>query len=1018
MTDQEGVKIEKGEVPKVDSAQKFNSRKPEDHQHSNQYSGSNISEGSKSGYNNGGRGNYHNNTNNYNRNYQSRGNSNRYNKYNNNAGGRNNSQSGTMSQGYYNNYNGTGNNRYNNGYNKHSRSQQLNSAASGMQWGGYYGNQMYYYPQGMAAMGNPAGMDMAAIMAAQQSMMGSPQPSLSPPPQPVTPPTKKVEITKKTGEHLDLNEIRAQHQAKVASSVPSDKDDEKSTPSESKEVTPQPAETIATKEATPEAAPVKKDDASDVRRLFLEQVKLRKAAIEKAKNGESPDKDAAEKPLEKHNEEEETSESNVEVKGIEKNEDHKEKSKAIETTENAEDVTAPENASPDADIAESKPPTFAELLRLKKQKAQEDLEVTDEVSSAALDNSQNMDNEKVDAEKNAEVEVKSADFEREVPNKTETVEDINEQETAPIKKVILEDPKGEDHSGDTEDDVTHNEFNEPTEIPSSTPPSDILTMSQLLEKLEKIPPVEDIYSFSYPSDIEKPNEKYKKEKVKYTYGPSFLLQFQSRVKAFPDDPWQLSTAAKIVIPPSISKSKSRDSNRFNNNSMGGRMNDFRNGSFRGMDMRTNSKANSKRKSKRTMDDRRSTRTSYTSRRDRERAAEERKEEDRKAEVAPLVPSANRWVPKSKQKKETEKKLAPDGTEMLDKEEVERKMKSLLNKLTLEKFDPISNEMLAIANQSKWETEGETLKLVIEQVFHKACDEPHWSSMYAQLCGKIVKELDPEIKDATNEGKVGPKLVLHYLVARCHTEFEKGWTDKLPTKDDGSPLEPEMMSDEYYQAAAAKRRGLGLVRFIGFLYRLNLLTGKMMFECFRRLMKDLTDTPSEEILESVVELLDTVGEQFESDSFRTVNATLEGSALLDSLFQILQNIINEGKITSRIKFKLLDVKELREVKHWNSDKKDSGPKTIQQIHEEEEKQRALKSNSRQASRRVNNSNMNNRDSRDRGYYRRDNQNYSKDNFTNTRNPSTRYNRDEKKEEKAPPPKTTNMFSALMDSEDDE
>ncbi|CAI5001256.1 CFC_HP_G0102320.mRNA.1.CDS.1 [Saccharomyces cerevisiae] len=108
-----------------------------------------------------------------------------------------------------------------------------------------------------------------------------------------------------------------------------------------------------------------------------------------------------------------------------------------------------------------------------------------------------------------------------------------------------------------------------------------------------------------------------------------------------------------------------------------------------------------------------------------------------------------------------------------------------------------------------------------------------------------------------------KLVLHYLVTGCHAEFDKGgWTDKLPTNEDGTPLEPEMMS-EYY-AAALPREGLSLVRFIGFHYRLNLLTGKMMFECFRRLMKDLTDSPSEETLESVVELLNTVGEQFETE----------------------------------------------------------------------------------------------------------------------------------------------------------
>ncbi|CAI6487706.1 ALI_HP2_G0016870.mRNA.1.CDS.1 [Saccharomyces cerevisiae] len=178
-------------------------------------------------------------------------------------------------------------------------------------------------------------------------------------------------------------------------------------------------------------------------------------------------------------------------------------------------------------------------------------------------------------------------------------------------------------------------------------------------------------------------------------------------------------------------------------------------------------------------------------------------------------------------------------------------------------------------------------------------------------------------------------------ARCHAEFDKGWTDKLPTNEDGTPLEPEMMSEEYYAAASAKRRGLGLVRFIGF-------------------------------------------------PIPTGQATLEGSQLLDSLFGILDNIIETAKISSRIKFKLIDIKELRHDKNWNSDKKDNGPKTIQQIHEEEERQRQLKNNSRSNSRRTNNSS-------NRHSFRRDAPPASKDSFITTRTYSQRNS------QRAPPPK---------------
>ncbi|KAG0659020.1 hypothetical protein C6P45_002041 [Maudiozyma exigua] len=546
--------------------------------------------------------------------------------------------------------------------------------------------------------------------------------------------------------------------------------------------------------------------------------------------------------------------------------------------------------------------------------------------------------------------------------------------------------------------------------------SNRLTITEMLERLKEIPAIENVYDFTYPEPFKPSESQYRKEHLKYTYGPLFLLQFKDRINAIADPAWIESTKSKIVIPVG------------SNNRMRGRETSKRNQSMRNNDDRMISRDSSRRQSKR-FEDRRSNRTSYTSRRDRERGAMNTNRENNSApekpkeEVAPFVPTANRWVPKSRQKK-TEKKFAPDGvTELLTEEEVISKMKSLLNKLTLEKFDTISTDILAIGNLSKWETKGETLQTVIQQIFNKATDEPYWSSMYAQLCGKLVKELDPEITDEDQQGKSGPKLILHYLVDICHTEFEKGWIDKLPTNEDGSPLEPEMMSDEYYEAAKAKRRGLGLVRFIGFLYRLNLLSGKMMFECFRRLMKDLNDNPSEEVLESVIELLTTVGEQFESDSFNIGKGTLEGSVLLDSLFGLMNNIINEDKVSSRIKFKLVDIKELREDKNWNSEKKNAGPKTIQEIHREDEIARQLKNSRTPTHRRGTNNQYNNNSnySRQSNYgTNRNRRDAPRDSFTAARTSSTRYNKRSTptKEEPKSQPVQTNRFSALMHDNDDD
>ena len=64
--------------------------------------------------------------------------------------------------------------------------------------------------------------------------------------------------------------------------------------------------------------------------------------------------------------------------------------------------------------------------------------------------------------------------------------------------------------------------------------------------------------------------------------------------------------------------------------------------------------------------------------------------------------------------------------------VERKVKRLFNKLTMEKFDSISDQIISWANRSEDEKDGRTLIQVIKLVFKKATDEATWSEMYAHL----------------------------------------------------------------------------------------------------------------------------------------------------------------------------------------------------------------------------------------------------------------------------------------------
>ncbi|KAL8931427.1 MAG: hypothetical protein Q9211_006971 [Gyalolechia sp. 1 TL-2023] len=274
--------------------------------------------------------------------------------------------------------------------------------------------------------------------------------------------------------------------------------------------------------------------------------------------------------------------------------------------------------------------------------------------------------------------------------------------------------------------------------------------------------------------------------------------------------------------------------------------------------------------------------------------------------------------------------APGGDNHLAPDVVQRKVKANLNKMTPNNFDKIADQILAIAAQSKDETDGRTLRQVIQLTFGKATDEAHWAEMYAQFCKRMLESMSPEIKDESildKKGDVvtGGALFRKYLLTRCQTEFEQGWKVNLPEKPEGETEEAVMLSDEYYAAAAAKRRGLGLVRFIGELYKLNMLTERIMHECVKKLV-DYEGTPDEAEVESLTSLLKTIGANLDSSE--------KGHQLMDIYFSRIHVMIETPNLPSRLKFMLMDIGDLRK-KHWQTGKAGAikGPATLEQVRAE-------------------------------------------------------------------------------------
>ncbi|EPQ64525.1 hypothetical protein BGT96224_5158B [Blumeria graminis f. sp. tritici 96224] len=279
--------------------------------------------------------------------------------------------------------------------------------------------------------------------------------------------------------------------------------------------------------------------------------------------------------------------------------------------------------------------------------------------------------------------------------------------------------------------------------------------------------------------------------------------------------------------------------------------------------------------------------------------------------------------------------------LMDPEMVQRKVKAALNKMTPEKFDKIADQILTIAAQSKYEVDGRTLRQVIQLTFEKATDEAHWASMYAKFCKRMLETMSSDIKDETildKNGNVvfGGNLFRKYLLNRCQEEFERGWKVVLPEKPEGEQGQEKteeaiMLSDEYYIAAAAKRRGLGLVQFIGELYKLSMLTERIMHECVKKLV-DYTGIPDEAEIESLTKLLKTIGSNLDS--------TEKGKQVMDAYFQRIKAMVETPDLPSRLRFMLMDIMDLRKNR-WASKESNKGPKTLEEVRAEAEEDAAQK-----------------------------------------------------------------------------
>ncbi|XP_062227433.1 eukaryotic translation initiation factor 4G-like [Phragmites australis] len=258
----------------------------------------------------------------------------------------------------------------------------------------------------------------------------------------------------------------------------------------------------------------------------------------------------------------------------------------------------------------------------------------------------------------------------------------------------------------------------------------------------------------------------------------------------------------------------------------------------------------------------------------------------------------------------------------DEEEAkQRQLKAILNKLTPQNFDKLFAQVkeLNIDNVV-------TLTGVISQIFDKALMEPTFCEMYASFCSRLAGDLPNFVED---DEKITFKRL---LLNKCQEEFERGEREQAEADkvdEEGGTKQSEDEREE--KRIRARRRMLGNIRLIGELYKKKMLTERIMHECINKLLGEYQN-PDEEDLEALCKLMSTIGEMIDHP---------RSKVHMDFYFDLIQKLSENSTLSSRIRFMLEDVIDLRKNK-WRQRRKVEGPKKIEEVRRDAAKQKLVQS----------------------------------------------------------------------------
>jgi len=212
----------------------------------------------------------------------------------------------------------------------------------------------------------------------------------------------------------------------------------------------------------------------------------------------------------------------------------------------------------------------------------------------------------------------------------------------------------------------------------------------------------------------------------------------------------------------------------------------------------------------------------------------------------------------------------------DDAKVLRATRSILNKLTIEKFESLLDQLVAcgIANQDH-------ISMLIGEIFEKATSQHKFIPMYAELCVRLEK--DPHITSCSHEFR-------RVLLNQCQNAFEQLL----------EPCSTEVDVDDEVKMRH-KQQALGNIKLIGELLVQGMLSSSLFVDLAQELLQSRTECP--EALECLAALVMVAGPKFDT-------ADWQHHSSLVAIFLHMDVLTRDKSAAPRVRFLLRDVLDVR------------------------------------------------------------------------------------------------------------